>query len=165
MGINPSTMTILMAEDDSDDRLLAEEAVTDAAFPGELKFGGDGEELIDYLRRRGRFKGTASGPSLILRDLNMPRKAGHEALEAIKADPDLRTIPVVVLTTYRTERHIARSYSLGVNSYITKPTSFDSLINSARILVNYWLQTVRLPPGSSQSSQSSPAYCHSGLAA
>lgn len=140
-------ITILLADDDEDDRLLATEALNEARLANQVLSVEDGEELMDYLLRRGRYAepGAAPRPGLILLDLNMPRKDGREALKEIKADPELRQIPVVVLTTSKAEEDILRTYDLGVNSFITKPVSFEGLVDVMRTLAMYWFKIVRLP--------------------
>lgn len=140
-------ITILMAEDDPDDRLLAREALEEARLANDLYFVEDGEELMDYLHRRGEYADpeVSPRPGLILLDLNMPRKDGREALEEIKADSRLRLIPVVVLTTSKAEEDILRSYDLGVNAYITKPVTFESLVGVMKVLSQFWLEIVELP--------------------
>ena len=119
----------------------------EARLANEIRSVEDGEELMDYLLQRGCYLApdAAPRPGLILLDLNMPRKDGREALREIKADPVLRQIPVVVLTTSRAEEDILRSYDLGVNSFITKPVSFDGLVEVMRALATYWFEIVRLP--------------------
>lgn len=138
---------ILMAEDDPDDRMLSEEALQEAHILNDLRFVADGEELIDYLNNRGRYQrpDSAPRPSLILLDLNMPRKDGREALGEIKSDPELRSIPVVVLTTSKAEEDIVRSYDLGVSGYITKPVRFEELVEVMKTIGRYWLEVVELP--------------------
>jgi len=140
-------ITILMADDDPDDRELTRQAFRESRLANELHTVEDGEELLDYLRRRGRYAALngASLPGLILLDLNMPRKDGREALREIKSDPTLRRIPVVVLTTSKAEEDILRSYDLGVNSYVTKPVTFQSLVELVRVLGRYWFEVVELP--------------------
>jgi len=139
-------VVILMADDDADDRLLAQDALTECRLASDLHFVENGEELIDYLTRKGKYQyGNSPRPSLILLDLNMPRKDGREALREIKADPELRRIPVVVLTTSRADTDIGRIYDLGANSFITKPVTFDSLVNVMKTLGSYWLDIVELP--------------------
>lgn len=140
---------ILMADDDPDDRLMAEKALREARLKNGLFFVEDGEELMDYLHHRGKYIDAVQYPlpGLILLDLNMPKKDGREALTEIKADPKLRHIPVVVLTTSKAEEDILRSYDLGVNSYITKPVSFQGLAEALKILNMYWFQLVKLPNG------------------
>ena len=140
-------ITVLMAEDDADDRELTAEAFEDARLANDLRFAVDGEDLMDYLLRRGPHANpkTSPRPSLILLDLNMPRKDGREALREIKANPDLRQIPVVVLTTSDAEEDICSSYDLGVNSFIRKPVTFETLASIIRTLGVYWFQIVRLP--------------------
>ena len=141
------SIVILMADDDADDRLLAKDALTECRLAGDLHFVENGEELLDYLYRRGKYSATASAPrpGLILLDLNMPRKDGREALKEIKTDPELRKIPVVVLTTSRADTDIGRIYELGANSFISKPVSFDSLVEVMKILGRYWFEIVELP--------------------
>lgn len=141
------SITILMADDDEDDRLMTKEAFEEARLANELRFVEDGEELMDYLYRRGEYTDAATSPrpGLILLDLNMPRKDGREALKEIKADPDLKQIPIVVLTTSKAEEDIYRSYDLGVNSFITKPVSFEGMVYVITTLAQYWFQIVRLP--------------------
>lgn len=140
---------ILMAEDDDDDFLLAKRALEEAHVLNELHRVCDGEELLDYLRRRGRYAvpSAASPPALILLDLNMPRKDGREALSEIKRDPALRQIPVVVLTNSASEAEVLRSYDLGVNSFIKKPVDFAGLAEALRVVGRYWLEIVELAPG------------------
>jgi len=141
-------ITILMADDDPDDRELTREAFRESRLANEFHTVEDGEELMDYLHRRGRYAqlNGAPLPGLILLDLNMPRKAGREALKEIKGDPPLRRIPIVVLTTSKAEEDILRSYDLGVNSYVTKPVTFSSLVELVRVLGRYWFEVVELPP-------------------
>jgi len=140
-------IVILMADDDADDRLLTQDAMTDARVINDLHFVTDGEELMEYLYRRGRYADAVSAPrpGLILLDLNMPKKDGREALKEIKADPDLRRIPVVILTTSKAEEDIYRSYDLGANSFITKPVTFEGLIELMRVMGRYWIEFVELP--------------------
>ena len=138
---------ILMADDDADDRMLAREALEESRLANELHVVEDGEQLLDYLHRRGRFAPPADAPrpGLILLDLNMPRKDGREALQEIKADPELRRIPIVVLTTSKAEEDICRTYDAGANSYITKPVTFEGLVDVVRALGRYWFEIVALP--------------------
>jgi two-component system response regulator len=138
---------ILLAEDDPDDRFLLINAVRRSNLPVPVQVVGNGEELMDYLHRRGAYAGpgVAPRPSLILLDLNMPRKDGREALREIKSTPDLRPIPVVVLTTSRSQQDIDQSYDLGVNAFLSKPNSIDDLTNAVQILHDFWFRTVRLP--------------------
>ena len=140
------SITILIADDDPDDRFITKEAFKEAGLINDLRFVEDGEELIDYLYQRGKYHDAknAPRPGLILLDLNMPKKDGREALREIKADESLRRIPVVVLTTSKEEEDIIRAYDLGSNSYITKPVSFNSLLITLKALANYWLQIVQL---------------------
>jgi CheY-like chemotaxis protein len=140
-------ITILLADDDPDDQQLTREAFVENRLVNDLVCVNDGEELMDYLHRRGRYSEMEKTPlpGLILLDLNMPRKDGREALKEIKADPNLRRIPIVVLTTSKAEEDILRSYDLGVNSYVTKPVTFKSLVDLVKVLGQYWFEVVRLP--------------------
>ena len=146
MSNNARSITILLADDDADDRMMASDALEESRLANDLRFVEDGEELMDYLCRRGRYAGTnvAPRPGLILLDLNMPRKDGREALREIKADPELRKIPVVVLTTSKAEEDIYRTYDLGVNSFITKPVMFESLVEVMRRAIEY-ARVIRRP--------------------
>ena len=140
------SITILMADDDCDDRLMAEDAMRESRLGNAFRCVEDGQELMDYLTRKGKYAaGDAPRPGLILLDLNMPRKDGRQALKEIKSDPDLRRIPVVILTTSKTEEDVLRSYDLGANSFITKPVTFDRLVDIVRTLGNYWFEIVELP--------------------
>jgi CheY-like chemotaxis protein len=140
-------ITILYADDDAEDRMLVKDAWAENRLANELHFVEDGEELMDYLRRRGQYTHLAGEPlpGMILLDLNMPRKDGREALQEIKADPRLRSIPVVVLTTSKAEEDILRAYDLGVNSFILKPVTFQSLVDLTLTLSKYWFEVVELP--------------------
>jgi two-component system response regulator len=147
MSKQPRPITILMADDDPDDRLMTREAFEESRLANDLRFVEDGVELMDYLHRRGKYAEAASSPrpGLILLDLNMPRKDGREALQEIKADPRLKNIRVVVLTTSKAEEDILRSYNLSAASYITKPVTFASMVEVIRTLGKYWLEIVELP--------------------
>jgi CheY-like chemotaxis protein len=140
-------ITILMADDDADDRQMTKEAFEESRLVNDLRFVEDGAELMDYLQRRGRYTDPASSPrpGLILLDLNMPKKDGREALAEIKADPKLRSIRVVVMTTSKAEEDIARTYDLSAASYITKPVTFTALADVVKTLGKYWLEIVELP--------------------
>jgi len=141
-------ITILIADDDTDDRMLIKEALDESRLNNGLSFVEDGEQLMDYLLNRGAFsdKEKYPTPGLILLDLNMPRKDGREALKEIKEDPHLRGIPVIILTTSKAEEDIIKSYDLGVNSFITKPVSFSALVDIMKTLNKYWFEIVELPP-------------------
>ncbi len=143
-------ITILMADDDEDDRLLTLDALNEGRVLNNLHCVEDGVELLAYLRREGKFSDPASSPrpSLILLDLNMPRMDGREALQVIKADPDLRGIPVVILTTSKEEEDMLRGYDLGAASYITKPVNFEGLVELMKSLGRYWIEIVELPQNS-----------------
>ncbi|NER79961.1 MAG: response regulator [Leptolyngbya sp. SIO1D8] len=138
---------ILMADDDEDDRLLTQDALAENRVCNDLYFVEDGEKLMDYLYQRGDYRepGVAPRPTLILLDLNMPRKDGREALEEIKTDPELRNIPVVILTTSKAEEDILSTYNLGVSSFITKPVDFQSMVDIMKTLGTYWFEIVYLP--------------------
>ncbi len=138
---------ILMAEDDSDDRLLAQDALVESGLATDVHFVEDGVELMDYLNRRNKFSQLANTPrpGLIILDLNMPKKDGREALREIRANPELRKIPVVVFTTSTADTDIARVYDLGANSFISKPVAFNSLVGVMKAIGQYWFQVVVLP--------------------
>jgi CheY-like chemotaxis protein len=148
MSKNAMPITILMADDDSDDRILTKEALEEGRLINDVCFVENGEELLDYLRKQGKWAPPAAAPrpGLILLDLNMPRKDGRTVLKEIKSDPDLRTIPVVVLTTSKADEDIYKSYDLGVNSYIVKPVTFEALVDVLQTLEKYWFEIVELPP-------------------
>lgn len=140
-------ISILVADDDPEDRMLAEEALRESRLVNDIRFVDDGEDLLEYLQGRGRYAGADNPrPDMILLDLNMPRMDGREALKVIKGDPELRRIPVVVLTTSKAEEDIYRTYDLGVNSFIIKPVTFDSLVDIMKVLGAYWFQIVEIPP-------------------
>lgn len=145
------SITILMADDDPEDRMLAKEAMEMARLANDLRFVEDGEELMDYLYRRRRYADLTDSPrpGLILLDLNMPRLDGREALNEIKADPVLRRIPIVVLTTSKAEEDIFRTYDLGASSFVTKPVTFEGLVTVMQAIKMYWFDIVRLPPDES----------------
>jgi CheY-like chemotaxis protein len=139
---------ILMAEDDADDRLLVQDAFSECGSGDTVRFVADGEELVDYLLRRGKYTKASESPrpDLILLDLNMPRKDGREALKEIRAHHELRRVPVVVFTTSRADTDIERVYELGANSFVTKPAGFDELVATVSRLTGYWFSIVELPP-------------------
>jgi two-component system, response regulator len=143
-------ITILMADDDEEDRELTRDALRDARVTNDIRFVSDGQELVDYLRRVGRYADPdeAPRPGIILLDLNMPKKDGREALAEIKADEQLRGIPVVVLTTSSDEHDVLRTYDLGVSSFITKPVTFAGLVEVMRTWTRYWFEIVELPSAS-----------------
>jgi CheY-like chemotaxis protein len=140
-------ITILIADDDPEDRMLMEDAFIESRLGNDLRFVEDGEQLMDYLYRRGRYVDPVNSPrpGVILLDLNMPKKDGREALGEIKSDPNLRQIPVIVLTTSRMEEDVFRSYDLGVNSFITKPVTFVAMVELLTTLRKYWFEIVELP--------------------
>jgi two-component system response regulator len=141
-------ITILMADDDEEDRELTRDALQDSRLAKQMKFVVDGQELIDYLRRQGRYAERlrdAPRPGIILLDLNMPRMDGREALAEIKSDQSLRAIPIVVLTTSKDQEDVTRTYALGANSFISKPVTHTGLVDVMRSLTKYWLEVVELP--------------------
>ncbi len=139
---------VLLADDDDDDRMMAADAMREAKVTNELQFVTDGEDLMEYLHHRGKYAPPAHSPrpGLLLLDLNMPKKDGREALREMKANPVFRSIPVVVLTTSKTEEDIEQIYDLGGNSFITKPVSFEDLVQAMKVMGEYWFQIVSLPP-------------------
>lgn len=138
------SLTILIAEDDPDDRVLTKEAFEENYLLNNLYFVEDGEELMNYLYKKGKYVDKPL-PNLILLDLNMPRKDGREALKEIKTHPEFRKIPVIILTTSKAEEDIIKTYDLGVNSFITKPVSFFDFVEVTKILGKYWFEMVELP--------------------
>jgi CheY-like chemotaxis protein len=147
MSRERQSVTILIADDDAEDRMLAEDALRESRLVNDIRLVENGEELLDYLHHRGQYSNPDDSPrpGLILLDLNMPRLDGREALQEIKSDPELRRIPVVVLTTSKAEEDIYQSYDLGVNSFITKPVTFDALVDTMRVLGRYWFEIVDIP--------------------
>jgi two-component system response regulator len=141
------SITILMAEDDEDDRLLTHDALIESRVLNKLYCVADGVELLQYLRREGKYsdKELHPTPSLILLDLNMPRMDGRQALQQIKADPKLKSIPVVILTTSKQEEDMIKGYDLGAASYITKPVNFEDLVELMKAIGKYWVEFVELP--------------------
>jgi two-component system response regulator len=141
-------ITILMADDDPDDRRLTREAFEESHLRNDLRFVEDGEELLDYLHRRGKYIDPESSPwpAILLLDLNMPRKDGREALEEIRKETRFRVIRVVIMTTSKAEEDVVRSYNLSAASYIAKPVTFERLVDVVKALGKYWLEIVELPP-------------------
>ena len=150
MNARKESLTILVADDDEIDRGFLRRAWEKSRVSNDLRFVGDGEELTEYLKHAGRYSDPASAPrpAVILLDLNMPKKDGREALREIKADSELRQIPIIILTGSKVEEDILRSYDLGANSYITKPVTFEALVDVLQVLRRYWIEIVDLhPPG------------------
>ena len=147
MDRNGQPITILMADDDADDRMFAKEALEKARLGNDLRFVEDGEELMGYLRHQGEYTDQSDSPlpDLILLDLNMPKKDGREALKEIKEEPLLRRIPVVILTTSKAEEDVFRTYDIGASSFITKPVTFEGLVDVMKVLKTYWFEIVKLP--------------------
>jgi CheY-like chemotaxis protein len=139
---------ILVADDDKDDFLLVTEAFREAGIKADLRLVGDGVELLDYLKRHGKYEDPSSAPfpDLILLDLNMPKKDGREVLREVKADQCLQSIPVVILTTSTEENDIQLCYRSGANSFMTKPVGFDRWIEGMRTLASYWFEWNLIPP-------------------
>ena len=141
------SISFLIADDDADDRMLIEDAFVECCLSNQRDYVEDGQELLDYLRAKGEWadRDPSDLPGVILLDLNMPRMDGRTALSHIKDDPVLKRIPVVVLTTSKAEEDIYRTYDLGVNSFISKPVTFDGLLSVVRALNDYWIELVQLP--------------------
>lgn len=137
-------LQLLLVEDNPGDVRLTREALKAGEVAVNLSVARDGVEAIDFLRKRGSFQ-TAPNPDLILLDLNLPRKNGREVLSEIKGDPDLKRIPVLVMTTSRADQDINRAYSLNANCYITKPMDLDEFLRIVRSIEEFWLKTVTLP--------------------
>jgi CheY-like chemotaxis protein len=137
-------LTILMADDDEDDRDLARDAFQDAGLEGEIRFVIDGQDLLDYLRDQDR-QAQHDRPAIVVLDLNMPRMDGREALTEMKADDSLCEIPVVVLTTSKDTQDVQRCYCAGASSFIAKPVTHAGLVDVMRRLKEYWFDFVELP--------------------
>ncbi|MGO8679226.1 MAG: response regulator [Limisphaerales bacterium] len=150
----PPAVEILLVEDSPSDTELTVEALKEAKIRNHLSIVEDGVDAMDFLRRRGRFAG-APRPDFIMLDLNLPRKDGREVLAEMKSDPDLKTIPVVVLTTSSAEQDVHRAYQLNANCYITKPVDFDQFLNVVRSIESFWLLIVTLHPAASPNALSS----------
>jgi two-component system, chemotaxis family, response regulator Rcp1 len=136
---------ILLVEDSPVDVLIAREALSEAKLYNTIHVAEDGVEAMDFLYKRGKFA-SASSPDLILLDLNLPRKNGREVLAEIKADEQLKSIPVVVLTTSSAEEDILKSYNLHANCYVVKPVEFDSFVKAVQSIQHFWFSVVTLPP-------------------
>lgn len=146
MTISRSSMVeILMVEDNPADVRLTKEAFKDAKVLNNIHVAYDGEEAMSFLRREGKYA-DAPCPDIILLDLNLPKKDGREVLAEIKKDPDLKRIPVVVLTTSDDEKDIFRAYDLHVNAYVKKPVDLDQFMRIVEVIENFWLSVVKLPP-------------------
>jgi CheY-like chemotaxis protein len=145
--MKPNTIHILIAEDDEEDRMITKDAMIESRLVNRIDFVEDGEDLMDYLNNRGKYADVKEYPlpGIILLDLNMPRKDGREALKEIKSSEVLKKIPVIILTTSKAEEDILRSYNLGVNSFITKPLTFNGMVNIMQAIGKYWLEIVELP--------------------
>ncbi|GIK19960.1 MAG: response regulator [Leptolyngbya sp. PLA2] len=141
------SITVLVAEDDADDRLITREAWDEADLDNDLRFVEDGEELLDYLFRRGRYAAVdaAPRPGLILLDLNMPKVDGRDALREIREHETLRCVPVVVLTTSGAAEDVAWAYDTGANSYMRKPSTYSGLSETVKAIGRYWLEHAELP--------------------
>jgi CheY-like chemotaxis protein len=140
---------ILLVEDDPNDAELSVMALTDNHLANEIVIARDGEEALDFLYRRGVYASTEGGnPIVVLLDLKLPKVDGLEVLKQVKSDPDLRTIPVVMLTSSREERDVLRSYDLGTNSYVAKPVGFEEFVESVKEVGLFWTVVNHPPPGS-----------------
>lgn len=146
MADNGRQPVIVCADDDADDRMLVQDAFEEAGVSGHLQFVENGEQLLDYLTHKNGFdSNNAPKPDVILLDLNMPRKDGREALGEIKLHSDLKRIPVIILTTSKAAEDVSRSYELGASGFITKPVTYEGLVDVARILRKYWFEVAELP--------------------
>jgi chemotaxis family two-component system response regulator Rcp1 len=141
----PVPVDILLVEDNEADVRLTQEVLSESKVRNNLIVVNDGAEALACLRRQGQFKDSVR-PDLILLDLNLPVKDGREVLAQIKADPELKSIPVVVLTTSKAEEDILRTYKLHANCYITKPVDLEQFVTVVRYIEDFWLATVKLPP-------------------
>lgn len=141
-------LPILVVDDNPQDRFLAQEVFSELGIPNAVHFASDGRQCLDYLHRRGDFRELCGTPlpALILLDLNMPRMDGFEALEQMRADPERRHLPVVVMTTSSNSDDVRRCYDLGASSYVVKPSALDGMLSLIQSLHDYWFGPVRLPP-------------------
>jgi CheY-like chemotaxis protein len=139
--------TILVAEDDEDDVLLLQSAFTEAGLTVPLQVANDGEQAIDYLAGAGRFSDRLKHPlpSLILLDLNMPRKSGFEVLSWVRAQPLLKRIPIIVLSSSSQGPHINKAYELGANSYFIKSVNFADFVQRIKLIYKYWVECAQQP--------------------
>ncbi len=143
-----SPIRIVVADDDADDRMMIKDAFDESKLGNPIDFVEDGVQLMEYLKREGKYASLAGKPfpGFILLDLNMPRKDGRAVLKEIKESPELHRIPIVILTTSKAEEDIIKTYNLGVNSFICKPVSFDKLVDIVKTVGHYWIEIVALPP-------------------
>ena len=148
MARNTVPVRIVVADDDADDRMMIKDAFEASKLANEIDFAEDGVQLLEYLRREGKWSKLAGEPypGFILLDLNMPRKDGRTVLKEIRNDPVLHRIPVIILTTSKAEEDIIKTYNLGVNSFICKPVSFEKLVEIVKTVGHYWIEIVQLPP-------------------
>lgn len=148
MTRNSIPVRIVVADDDADDRMMIKDAFEASKLSNEIDFAEDGVQLLEYLRREGKWSKLAGEPypGFILLDLNMPRKDGRTVLKEIRNDPELHRIPIIILTTSKAEEDIIKTYNLGVNSFICKPVSFDKLVEIVKTVGHYWIEIVQLPP-------------------
>ena len=147
MADTPSAITIHMCDDDPDDQLLITDALLEARLANPIDFTSNGRELLQYLNREGKYEELKDKPlpGLILLDLNMPIMDGREVLQILKNDDKFKSIPIVILTTSKAEEDVARSYDMGVNSFVIKPVSFENLVEMIQSLTEYWFHVVHLP--------------------
>ncbi len=143
--MNTKSIRVLLVEDNPTDALIAKEGLASATMPSILHTTNDGVEAMEFLHRRGRHAG-APRPDLVLLDLNMPRKNGHEVLAEMKADEELRKIPVVILTTSKSAEDVRKAYDHHANCYISKPVDFDEFTRAMRTIQEFWFSVATLPP-------------------
>lgn len=143
--IDSRRIQILLVEDDPDDVLLTSEVLRETRMPSDLHVAMDGEEAMDFLHQKGRFA-AAAVPDLVLLDLNLPKKDGRQVLAEIKADPNLRRIPVIVLTTSAADQDVAQAYDRHANAYVRKPVGYTALLDVVRSIEHFWVGAVQLPP-------------------
>ena len=143
------SIDILIADDDAEDRMLIIDALKESRLKNRVQEVENGEDLLSYLNNKGYFadKKKYPTPGIILLDLNMPKKDGREALKEIKADKTLKSIPIIILSTSKAEEDIIKTYNLGVNSFITKPVTFNAMVEVMNALKKYWFEIVELPGG------------------
>jgi CheY-like chemotaxis protein len=144
-SFNSQPIEVLLVEDDPGDVLMTQEAFAEYKIANRLTVVTNGEDAIAYMRKHGQFAGVAT-PDLVLLDLNLPRRDGREVLQDIKADPDLRRIPVVILTTSEAEEDVLAAYNLHCNAYVRKPVDFEQFVAAVRAIDEFFITVVRLPP-------------------
>ena len=145
MDSTPRSLKVLLVEDNEGDVRLIKEAFNESKIEKTFSVAKDGEDALNFLYKRGAYNMETLRPDIILLDINLPRKNGFEVLESIKSDPDLKRIPVIMLSSSSSEDHISKSYELSANCYVTKPVDFDEYTQLVRTIEDFWFQMAKLP--------------------